>query len=401
MILSPFTAGISASQFLRAVISPPSDNIQLAIISDGAIGLAGGYLLTGKTDSLQIYLTHEDSSKKAKETNAPYVVELIERGKQTGNQIPIQVDHVTKDRLPTLKKCNAIMIAEPATAYGEVIHRLKDYFVNGQTILLVNAPLGAGLQFNHELRKARLDHQLNVLELGTLFDCARVDNNVLKVVGARRKVSICGNSRNETRKALSVTSSLSKSLVPSSNVLERGFAELERTIRPVLLLFALLGGSTDEFSDLSHIVNPSLTLIVRGLEAEIQTICKSYRLTARGFLDTLTELSAVHWDDADCLEQALITVGPTLLSQIRWEMPSPADICKNRAVDVLTKDVTETLTLIEDLARTARVHTPILDSIINLANVITRSDLRKSGRNLSSLGLFGFDVAEITELINA
>ncbi len=83
-------------------------------------------------------------------------------------------------------------------------------------------------------------------------------------------------------------------------------------------------------------------------------------------------------------------------------MPSPAaDICKNRATEVLTKDVTETLTLIEDLARTARIHTPMLDSIINLANAITRSDLRKSGRNLSSLGLFGFDVAEISELINS
>lgn len=401
MVLSPFTAGISASQFLRSVISPQPDSVQLAIISDGAIGLAGGYLLTGKTDSLQIYLTHEDAGKKNNSANTPFVVELVERGKQTGNQIPLQVDLVTKDRLESLKTCKAIMIAEPATAYGEIISRLKDYFVNGQTVLLVNAPLGAGLQFNHELQKARLDHQLNVLELGTLFDCARVDSNVLKVVGARRKVSFCGNTRNETRRALSVTSSLSKALVPASTVLERGFAELERIIRPVLLLFALLGGTTDEFSDLSHVVNPSLTLIVRGLEAEIQAICKAYRLTARSFLDSLTELSAVHWDDADCLEQALITVGPTLLSQIRWEMANPGDICKNRAIAVLTKDVTETLTLIEDLAHTARVHTPVLDSIINLANVITRSDLRKTGRNLSNLGLFGFDTTEIIELINS
>jgi opine dehydrogenase len=401
MILSPFAQAISAAQFLRSAFSTPTDFVQLAIISDGAIGLAGGYLLTGKTDSLQIYLTHQDSSKKGQVSKAPYVVELIERGKESGKQIPLQVDHFSKDNLSSLKNCNAIMIAEPATAYGEVIARLTDYFVNGQTILLVNAPIGAGLQFQYEMRKAHLDHQLNILELGTLFDCARVDNNVLKVVGARRKVSICGNSRNETRRALTITSSLSKSLVPSSNVLERGFAELERTIRPVLLLFALLGGATDEFSDLSHIVNPSLTLIVRGLEAEIQAICKQYRLTSRGFLDTLTELSAVHWDDADCLDQALITVGPTLLSQIRWEMPNSSDICKNRAIEVLTKDVTETLTLIEDLGRTARVHTPILDSIINLANVITRSDLRKTGRNLSSLGLFGFDLAEINELINA
>ena len=77
------------------------------------------------------------------------------------------------------------MIAEPASVYGELIERLKNFFVNGQTILLVNAPLGAGLQFKHQLLKSRLDYQLNILELGTLFDCVLVDDNVLKVVGGQ------------------------------------------------------------------------------------------------------------------------------------------------------------------------------------------------------------------------
>jgi opine dehydrogenase len=410
LILSPFAQGIAAAHFLRNIFPQQVDTLQLAIISDGAIGVAAGYLLTGKTDSLRIYDTHPESDKKekgfdklqrVKKSNSPYVVELIERGKSCGSEIPIMVEHVAKNELSNLRDCNAIMIAEPVASYGDVVAKLKDYFVNGQTILLVNAPLGAGLEFNHRLREANLDHQLNILELGTLFDCASLQNNVLKVFGARRKVSICGCSRNETRRALAVTSTLSKSLVPSSNVLERGFAELERIIRPVLLLFSLLGGSTNEFSDLSHVINPSLMLIVRGLEAEVQTICKEYRLTARGFLETLTELSAVHWEEADCLEQALITVGPTLLAQIRMEAPGASDICKKKALEVLTKDVTETLTLIEDFGRIARIHTPVLDSIINLTNVIARTDLRKSGRNLGSLGLFGHDVSEITEMVNS
>jgi len=96
MILSPFAQAISAAQFLRSAFSTPTDFVQLAIISDGAIGLAGGYLLTGKTDSLQIYLTHQDSSKKGQVSKAPYVVELIERGKESGKQIPLQVDHFSK-----------------------------------------------------------------------------------------------------------------------------------------------------------------------------------------------------------------------------------------------------------------------------------------------------------------
>ena len=44
---------------------------------------------------------------------------------------------------------------------------------------------------------------------------------------------------------------------------------------------------------------------------------------------------------------------------------------------------------------------PVLNSVVELASAVTQSDLARHGRTLQDLGLVGFDVAEIVELINS
>jgi opine dehydrogenase len=381
-----------------ASISVLGFDTSLCIIGDGAVALAAGYLLAGGTNNLKIFVCEADPALKAKARSLPDTVELVDRGAKAGLRTTATFQNVSFDACDAVKGSSAIIVAAPTTEYGAIIKSLKAEFSSGQSILLLNAPLGGGLQFAHQLKRAKVDCQLNVLELGALFDCARVDAGCLRIVGARDKVSVCGNSRNETRRALATTTSLSQSLVPASNLIERGFAELERVIRPLLLLFGFLGGRERDLSDLSSVVNPSLTALIRALEREVKELGHAYHVPTRSFLETLTDLSAVSFDDADCLDQALITVGPSLLAQSHCEAKAGSAFL---ALEVLQRDVCETLVLVDDLARVARVHTPILDSVIELANVVTKTDLRKAGRNLGDLGLFGLDSKEIIELVNA
>lgn len=265
--------------------------------------------------------------------------------------------------------------------------------------MLLNAPLGAGLQFANQLRRANAECQLNILELGALFNHARVEDQTLQIFGPREKVSVCGNSRNETRRALTAACYLSPALVPASNLLERGLGDTERLIRPMLILFGLLGGRREELADLCCVVNSSLTVVIRAVETELANLCRTYRLTTRNFLEHLTDLSAVHWDDVDCLDQALVQVGANLLRQRQFELKA-VDI-PEALLALVKQDISETFLLIEDLARVARLHMPILESIIELACIATKCNLRKTGRTLDDLGLFGMDLDEIVELVNA
>jgi len=391
--------GLSALQTAREGLSVES---RLSIIGDGAAGLAAGYLLVGDVDKLRI-LSAESDSAKAKSKVLPKFIEVIGRSDQyrtelidapffRGNvYVPVGASHS--------EHAGGVVVSAPVTEYGALVGRFASIFAHGQAVLLVNAPMGAGLQFAEQLRQAKIDRQVNILELGSFFDYADIADGILKIYGVREKVSVCGNSRNESRRALTSTTGFSKALVPTSNLLERGLGEVERLVRPILLLFGLLGGRTSDLNDLSHVVNPQLITLISSFEAEIKTLCRAYRLSTRTFLETLTELSAVDWIEADCLDQALIALGPTLLSQFRAD----SDITEATALALcaLKKDVSETLVLISEFARMARVQMPVLDSIIALSEIVTRCELSKSARGLADLGLFGLDASELLELINA
>jgi opine dehydrogenase len=268
-----------------------------------------------------------------------------------------------------------ILLQSSATRYGELIRLIAPYLTNGQTLVLVNAPLGAAFQCLSELRMVRTDIQVNILEMGQLFDSMQVEHGVALAAGPRKRVSISGLSRNETRRGLAVARNLWMGLVPASNVLERGLLDAERLLRPALTLFAALGNNLSD----ANAVPPAILALLQGLDNEIQQISKAYKLVVPPFEQSLSEFC----------ERS----GSGFESQI-------LEVC-NKENGALSTEVGETLVLCEELARLARIPVPIIDSIIELSTVIVGEDLRKTARTLHDLGLVGFDFAEIIEIVNA
>jgi opine dehydrogenase len=331
----------------------------------------------------------------------PLEFEVRERGANVGlNRGSTQFARVSCDLALAVKGADGVIVTQRITEYGALVDRLATVMVNGQTVCLCNAPLGAALQFKQMMRRRNKELQLNIIEVGKLFDSARIEESVLLVSGRREKVSFCGNSRNETRRGLAIANAISEGLVPSSNVIERGLSEVERILRPVFLLFALLGGRAGELDNIGNLVNPGLTKLIVCLDSEIQALAKVYQVVVPSFLETLTHFGGVAWEDADCLGQALINIAGNLLEQRLIEevaQPISADL----AADLLKANMIETFTLLSEFARLSRMRAPVINSVIDLASILTMTDLEKSGRKLSDLGLLGFDVQEIVEMINA
>ena len=74
-----------------------------------------------------------------------------------------------------------------------------------------------------------------------------------------------------------------------------------------------------------------------------------------------------------------------------------SEVCR----DKLRREVRETLALVSAFALMVRQPVAALDAVVELASVVTGTDLRKDGRCLDDLGLVGFDVDEIVETVNA
>lgn len=399
MLLSAQSAqsvATSASIFPSGIESP----VDLCIICDGDVSLGAASILTAGGHSVRLWASQDRSITLPQYINKlPLEFEVRERGAavssvrgKTGFGI------VSEDLKVAIKGSDGVIVSRPITEYGALAQQLAAYLTNGQTVCLFNAPLGAGLQFKEAMRKQKKDLQLNIVEMGPLFDCAKVEGNVLLIIGPREKVSVSGNTRNETRRGLQIINSMSKGLVPASNVLERGLSEVESILRPVFLLFALLGGRYNELDRISNLVNPSLTRVIRCLDTEIQSIAKAYRCQVASFLETLTHFGGVGWEEADCLDQALISIGQNLLGQ---SVADQGELTVDAATELLKTDIITTISLLCDFARLSRTPVPVLNSLVELSSVVTRADLQKLGRKVSDLGLVGFDLDEVKELINA
>jgi len=386
---------LSALQSIAPLEAQISD---ICIIGDGAVSLAAGCLFAGSVHSLRVLSLPGKHIPEA----LPTEFEIRDRGASVSTfRARTCFTNRTIDYKTALRGADAIVISSPATEYGVLAKNLAPVLANGQTIFLLNSPLAGGLEFEHRVRTLKRDLQINVVEVGALFDSAKIEGGVLLITGRRDKISFCGNSRNASRKALESTSTLSEFLVPCSNPLERGFSEVEKFIRPSLLLFAIMGARGKELDCISNIINPALTAVISAIEAELQALAKNYKCIVHNFFDTLHDFSGARWEDADCLDQALISVSKSFLEQNVNRASGSDSIPMDAAIAVLKSDVQETLVLVSELARLSRTPVPVINSVIDLAAAATRCDLQKQSRTLADLGLMGFDAQEIVEIANS
>lgn len=310
----------------------------------------------------------------------------------------------------TLKSARGVIVATGATEYGVIAAQLAPHLQDGQTVYLVGAPLCGGLQFASLLNSKRRKLQVDVVELGALFDSAHIESGVLLVSGVRDRVTICGNSRNATRRGMPLAAALCRGLVPTSNVIERGLGEVERILRPALLLVALMSGR--DINRLASLVNPQLVSVLAGLNSEVQQLAKVFKCIVPDFVTSIKDYVLSDVDDPRVasitnIEDAISFLGESLLGVLPGQPPIVVSSSGSDSFDdldrwqeLLKRDVTEMLVLLADLARLARVQAPVINSLIDLSSTITHQELAKKGRKVHDLGLVGFDTAEIIELIN-
>jgi opine dehydrogenase len=286
------------------------------------------------------------------------------QNKDDQGQIVSRVQFAVVSARPSevIRAGDVVIVAAGAENYAQLVEDIAPVLSSGQSIFLMDAAFGAALEFSHLLSQRRNDLALNIVEIGSLFDVVEVDGETVRIKGVKQQISICGRTLNETRAGLSVGANLWQNLVPTSNLFERGFSDVDRFAVTVLRFLTVLTGDART----GTVTGMSLEAIKIAVEQELQAIAKIYGVTN-------------------------MRVG---------KLPNLSETVKAARANLI-KDVIEELALIVALAKLAYVSTPVLDSIIELSSVVTGMDLRKEARQLSDLGLIGMDTNEIIELVYA
>lgn len=263
---------------------------------------------------------------------------------------------------PSQRRSELMLICARAGDYRPALNAVAELLYPGQTVFVVDAPLGTAFELSCLVYKLRKRMAFNVIETGPLFDECKFEGRSLEISGLREQVPICGRSVNETRSGLAIGRSLFSGLVPASNVLERGLADSGRILKIVPRLFRLL-----EQKSASPSLEKEESELLQAVEGELQTLGKVFNVSVPDRASHSFELS--EFVDREKQELAL--------------------------------SVIETLVLLSDLGSVAYYPVPAIDEIINRSSELLTRDLRSEGRKLSDLGLVGMDVREIIELVNS
>lgn len=250
--------------------------------------------------------------------------------------------------------------------YVRSLDKVAEQLRPGQTVFVVDAPLGAAFELSQKIFKLRKRMAVNLIETGPVFKHATMDNGVLKISGLKDQVPVCGRSVNETRSGISVGDRLFNGLVPASSIFERWLADGSEIIIAAKRLFHVMeesGARTVRGRTAFSTAEPP---VLSALEEEIQALGKVFN----------------------------VSIGAT---KADTDFGYSQDAEKNQ----LANEICDNIVLISDLAKLAYQPVPAIDSIIELASVILGKDLRRCGRHLEDLGLSGMNIHEVLELINS
>ncbi|MBN2072659.1 MAG: NAD/NADP octopine/nopaline dehydrogenase family protein, partial [Actinobacteria bacterium] len=102
----------------------------------------------------------------------------------------------------------------------------------------------------------------------------------------------------------------------------------------------------------------------------------------------------------DWLSMAYNVVEDSLFDAIHSN-PGYVGIMAPRTTNVryITEDVPMSLVPTAEFGRLLEVETPVIDSLINIADSIFKKDFRSTGRNLKSLGLEGLDLEKVRKIL--
>ncbi len=257
-----------------------------------------------------------------------------------------------------------MLVCGKASDYRAALNTVAEMLSPGQTVFVVDAPIGTAFELSCMIYKLRKRMAVNIIEMGPLFDECRFDGRALEISGLKDLVSICGRSVNETRSGLAIGRHLFSGLLPASNVLERGLSDSSRLLRIALRYFhvnALVKRQSLKF------LSSEEEAMLNSMEAEINALGKVFNVN-------VPVRDALNFDFSDNLE---------------------------REKQELANAVTETLSLLADLAKVAYLPFDTVESLIAKSSSLLGRDLVAAGRKLTDLGLSGMDVREIIELVNS
>lgn len=299
------------------------------------------------------------------------------------------VKRTTADAATFAANCEIIFVCTVTNAYADVARNLAQHLQAGSKIILFSGKFGGVLEFERVLKQSGAP-EVTVLETDALFAGRIQPDQSIWIRGYKAWTLFSARSRSQTLAAQEVIKEFFPGLEPAENLVQRGLTDFGAFAHTLTMIANMNAIDRDQqFLFYYEGFTEKTIAILEQMESEFRNIAEAYGTTLIPMKELLNRYYTC--DTNNGLLEAMKTVP-------NYRHSKSPDTLDHRFI---SEDVSCSLIPMQEIARVAGLHTPMIDSAISIASILTKQDFRKQGRTLEKLGLANMNREQIVEVLNA
>jgi opine dehydrogenase len=317
-------------------------------------------------------------------------IELVENGNEKFASPYLVSPHLP----PVVRGVDLIIIAAPAIAHLYLAQNLARYVTDGQRILLNPGHTGGSLHFADLLRRAGCYSKIKLCETVTLtYICRMPQPARVEIYRRTTNLRCAAFPGRDTGELVQEIQEVFPNIIPGENVLETGFSNINAIMHPAGMLgnAGWIEKTGGDFCYYREGITPAIAAWIEEIDKERLEIVKRLGLKPVRFVDIFYQ--------AGLPSEAARTSGSAYRaiseSEPNRNIKSPATLDHR----YIKEDVGYGLVPMAEIGRLLGVKTPVIDALITLASVISRTDYRSEGLTLEKMGLAGTRPADLSMVL--
>jgi len=283
-----------------------------------------------------------------------------------------------------------LMVVTPSSAHAEIAAHAAPHLRDGQVVVLHPGRTCGAIEFAKVLRDKGCRADVTIAEAETFIYASRSDGPAqARIFRIKEAVPLAALPANRTEAVLEALRPAYPQFIDGVNVLNTGLNNMGAIFHPALTLLnaGRIESTNGDFQFYIDGVTPSVARVLEVLDRERVTVAAALGIRAR---------NALEW-----LQMAYNATGADLNEAIHnqpgyYGIKAPATLNHR----YLFEDVPMSLVPIAALGQRYGVSVRAMDSIVQLACIVHRTDYWHRGRTLDKLGIEQLSVSEITQYVN-
>lgn len=300
-----------------------------------------------------------------------------------------QLALVTSRIAEAIKNVQVIMVVLPSSAHADIARIMAPHLKNGQIVVLHPGRTCGALEFVKVIRDHGCKADVTVAEAETFIYASRSDGPAqARIFRIKEAVPLAALPATRTQCVLDAICEAYPQFIHGVDVLNTGMNNMGAIFHPALTLLNMgwIEATHGDYQFYIDGVTPSVARVLEVLDRERSTVASALGIRAR---------TSLEW-----LKLAYNTSGADLHEAIHnqpgyYGIKAPATLNHR----YIFEDVPMSLVPIASLGRRYGVSVRGMESMIQIASMIHRTDYWRRGRTVEKLGLEQWSVSELTRFV--